>query len=82
MNLKTFFKFFIKSISHAQHTLFISTECPFHTPVLAGCDIFNYTSLYYFVWLQRSIGQPKCDFYKFQKIIIKKRITKKRFHNP
>ena len=21
-----------KSISHAQHTIFISTECPFHTP--------------------------------------------------
>ena len=82
MNLKTFKKISIKSISHAQHTLFISTECPFHTLLLTGCDIFKYTSLYYFLWLQRSIGQPKCDFYKFQKIIIKKRITKKRFHNP
>ena len=44
MNLKTF----LKSISHAQHTLFISTECPFHTLLLTGCDIFKYTSLYYF----------------------------------
>ena len=82
MNLKTSFKKNFLSISHAQHTIFISTECPFHTLVLTGCDIFKYTSLYYFLWLQRSIGQPKCDFYKFQKIIIKKRITKKRFHNP
>ena len=48
MNLKTFLNFFIKSISHAQHTLFISTECPFHTLVLTGCDIFKSTSLYYF----------------------------------
>ena len=79
MNLKTFKNFFLISISHAQH---ISTECPFHTLVLTGCDIFKYTSLYYFLWLQRSIGQPKCDFYKFQKIIIKKKITKKRFHKP
>ena len=82
MNLKTFKKNFFKSISHAQHTIFISTECPFHTLLLTGSDIFKYTTLYYFLWLQKSIGQPKCDFYKFQKIIIKKRITKKRFHNP
>ena len=81
MHLKTFKKFFLKSISHAQHTIFISTECPFHTLLLTGSDIFTYTTLYYFLWLQRSIGQPKCDFYKFQKIIIKKQITKKRFHN-
>ena len=72
MNLKTFFKNCKKSISHAQHIIFISTECPFHTLLLTGCDIFKYTSLYYFLWLQRSIGQPKCDLYKFQKIIIKK----------
>ena len=82
MNLKKCLEIFKKSISHAQHTIFISTECPFHTLLLTGCDIFKYTSLYYFLWLQRSIGQPKCDFYKFQKIIIKKRITKKSFHNP
>ena len=31
-----------------------------------------------FLWLQRSIGQPKVFFYKFQKIIIKKRITQKK----
>ena len=82
MNLKTFKKNFFRSISHAQHTIFISTECPFHTLLLTGSHIFKYTTLYYFLWLQRSIGQPKCDFYKFKKIIIKKRITKKRFHNP
>ena len=45
MNLKKSFKFFLKSISHAQHTIFISTECPFHTLLLTGCDIFKYTSL-------------------------------------
>ena len=58
MNLKTFKKIFFKSISHAQHTIFISTECPFHTLLLTGSDIFKYTTLYYFLWLQRSIGQP------------------------
>ena len=46
MNLKTFLNFFIKSISHAQHTLFISTECPFHTLVLTGCDIHHYFFFY------------------------------------
>ena len=35
-----------KSISHAQHTIFISTECPFHTLALTDCDIFKYTSFY------------------------------------
>ena len=34
--------------------------------------IFKYTSLHFFLWLQRSIGQPKVIFYTFQKIIIKK----------
>ena len=39
--------------------------------------IFKYTSLYYF--FMATIGQPKVIFfYKFQKIIIKKRITKKK----
>ena len=38
-------------------------------------NIFKYTSLHFFLWLQRSIGQPKVIFYTFQKIIIKKRIT-------
>ena len=32
----------------------------------------------FFLWLQRSIGQPKVIFLQFQKIIIKKRITKKK----
>ena len=46
MNLKTCLEILKKSISHAQHTIFI-TECPFHTLLLTGCDIFKYTSLYY-----------------------------------
>ena len=62
MNLETCLEKKFKSISHAQHTIFISTECPFHTLELTGCGIFKYTPLYYFLWLQRSIGQPKCDF--------------------
>ena len=82
MNLKKSFKNIFKSISHAQHTIFISTECPFHTLVLTGCDIFKYTSLYYFFMATKVNWSTKCDFYKFQKIIIKKRITKKSFHNP
>ena len=78
MNLKTFKKIFFKSIiSCSTHNFYIN-RMPIHTLLLTGSDIFKYTTLYYFLWLQRSIGQPKCDFYKFQKIIIKKRITKKK----
>ena len=49
MNLKTFKKKFFKSIYHAQNTLFISTECPFHTLVLTGCDIFKYSSIHHYI---------------------------------
>ena len=47
-----------KSISHAQHTIFISTECPFHTLGLQRA-IFQYTICKNFIGLQRSIGQQK-----------------------
>ena len=67
MNLKTFFKIFIKPISHAQHTLFISTECTFHTLLLTGCDIFKYTSLYYFLWLQGQLVNQSVIFTNFKK---------------
>ena len=33
-----------KSISHAQHTIFISTECPFHT-LLFGRNEIQYHNL-------------------------------------
>ena len=79
MNLKTFKKKFFKSISHAQHTIFISTECSFHTLLLTGSDIFKYTTLYYFLWLQRSIGQPKCDFLQISKNHNKKTDNQKKF---
>ena len=46
MNLKTFKKNFFKSISHAQHTIFISTECPFHTLLLTGSGIQHYIIFY------------------------------------
>ena len=42
-------------------------------------NIYHY---FFFLWLQRSIGQPKVIFfYKFKKIIIKKRITKKKYYS-
>ena len=41
--------------------------------------IFKYTSLYYFFMATKVNRSTKSDFiYKFQKIIIKKRITKKK----
>ena len=51
-----------KSISHVQHTIFISAECPFHTLGLQVA-IFQYRSL----GLQRSIGQQNRCNYKLQK---------------
>ena len=66
------------AISRVQNILFISSECPFHTLVLV-LALFSSIHHIIFLWLQRSIGQPKVIFfYKFQKIIIKKRITKKK----
>ena len=49
-------------ISCVQNRLFISSECPFHTlgPVrLIFSSIHHYII---FLWLQRSIGQPKVIF--------------------
>ena len=40
--------------------------------------IFKYTSLYFFLWLQRSIGQPKVIFLQISKNHNKKLITKKK----
>ena len=37
-----------------------------------------YIIIFFFVGLQRSIGHQKCDFYTFQKIIIKKRDHQKK----
>ena len=54
MNLKTFKKFFIKSISHAQHTLFISTECPFHTLVLT---VVIFSSIHHYIIFYGYKGQ-------------------------
>ena len=46
----------------------------------SGSHLFSSIHHYIiFLWLQRSIGQPKVIFLQFQKIIIKKRITKKIF---
>ena len=83
--LKTFFmnfKFFLQTMSNAYFSCSKQTFYIIRMPIsysrAPACVIFKYTSLYYFLWLQRSIGQPKVIFYKFQKIIIKKRITKKK----
>ena len=48
----------------------------FHTLITQVYDISSIHHYFIFLGLQRSIGQ---DFYTFQKIIKKKRITKKRF---
>ena len=58
MNLKKSFKFFLKSISHVQHTIFISAGSPFHTLVTVYNDISS-TSLFYIFMTTKSIGQPK-----------------------
>ena len=63
-------------ISHVQNRLFISSECPFHTlgPVrLIFSSIHHYII---FLWLQRSIGQPKVIF-----LLISKNHNKK-MDNP
>ena len=54
-------------ISRVQNRLFISSECPFHTlgPV---SSIFSSVHHYIiFLWLQRSIGQPKVIFLQISK---------------
>ena len=67
MNLKTFKKNFFKSISHAQHTIFISTECPFHTLLLTGSDIFKYTTLYYYYGYKGQLVNQSVIFTNFKK---------------
>ena len=57
MNFEFFIKIRKNIISRVQHTIFISAGCPFHTPRRGV--IFKYTSLFYFLGLQWSIGQPK-----------------------
>ena len=78
-----FMNFFYKQcgthISRVQNRLFISSECPFHTlgPVLA---LFSSIHHYIFFFMATKVNRStKSDFLnKFQKIIIKKRITKKK----
>ena len=41
--------------------------------------IFKYTSLYYFLWLQRSIGQPKVIFLQISKNHNKKTDNQKKY---
>ena len=50
-----------KSISHAQHTIFMSTECHFILYCLTQRN-FNITICKNFIGLQRSIGQKKVQF--------------------
>ena len=58
MNFEFFSKIMKNIISHVQHTIFISAGCPFHTLVIR-VEIFQVSSLFNFLGLQRSIGQPK-----------------------
>ena len=70
-------------ISCVHNRLFISSECPFHT-LGTGVHYFQvYIIIFFFLWLQRSIGQPKVIFLQFKKIIIKKTDNqKKKFMTP
>ena len=50
-------------ISRVQNRLFISSEYPFHT-LVTGLSLFSSIHHYIiFLWLQRSIGQPKVIFF-------------------
>ena len=73
-NLKMVCKLYI---SCSTHILYI-TRMPIS---YSGCpwSISQvYIIIFIFVGLQRSIGQPKFDFYTFQKIVIKKMDHKKK----
>ena len=46
-------------ISHVQHILFISSECPFHTLGVWVYDISSIHHYFIFFFTTKSIGQPK-----------------------
>ena len=76
--LEYFFNNCKKSVSHVQHTIFISAGSPFHTlSVVALHNSSIHPYLYFYDYkVNRLI---KSDFYTFQKIIKKKELPKKRF---
>ena len=59
MNLKKSLKFFLKSLSHVQHTIFISAGSPYHTLVTVHNDISSIHHYFIFFMTTKSIGQPK-----------------------
>ena len=63
----TFYKQCGTHISRVQNRLFISSECPFHTlgPVRSLFSSIHHYII--FLWLQRSIGQPKVIFLQIKK---------------
>ena len=67
-NLKMVCKLYI---SCSTHILYI-TRMPISYSARLRSISQVYIIIFIFVGLQRSIGQPKCDFYTFQKIVIKK----------
>ena len=65
-------------ISCVQNRLFISSECPFHTQG-TGVHYFQvYIIILFFLWLQRSIGQPKVIFFTISKSHNKKTNNQKK----
>ena len=67
MNLK---KFFLRNWNAyflcSKHTFYI-IRMPISYSRERTVIIFKYTSLYFFLWLQRSIGQPKVIFLQISK---------------
>ena len=67
MSVNFFYKQCGTHISRVQNKLFISSECPFHT---LGRRLVLFSSIHHyiiFLWLQRSIGQPKVIFLQISK---------------
>ena len=85
-NISRLFMNFKKNLKQMRNAYFLCSKQTFYIirmPISYSthrAELFS--SIYhffFFLWLQRSIGQPKVIFfYKFPKIIIKKRITKKK----
>ena len=69
MNLKKNFKIIQKSISHAQHTIFISTG-----PISYPSFNLDITICKNFIVLQRSIGKKKQVQFQISKIHKKKQL--------
>ena len=67
MNFKFFFKNNAERIFLVFKTDFLYHQNAHFILYVTYSFIFKYTSLYFFLWLQRSIGQPKVIFLHISK---------------